>query len=213
MLDNQYTREIKQRMDTITRDAIIEERKQNIHERPRGMHAVTANGPAQAFQNLHYFKPRPSVKGKGINEYEEIEDARRVEIENALGAGKKACVETKYKKQMPVLGGSNMEMVPDEREQIMKGAGHSIPANTFSRLVISELKDQKGAGWADAIKEITTSSSAPSPAASSSSSSSVVGAGVSKRTARADKIKEIMKEKGMKMTEASSYIKKNNIPY
>lgn len=198
MLDNEYNRKIKQRMNTIARDAIIEEKKQNIHERPRGIHAVTANGPAQAFQKLHSFKPRT---GKGINEYEEVEDAKRVEIENALGAGKKAGVETKYKKQMPVLGGSNMEMVPDEREQLMKGAGAVIPSNTFSRLVISQLKDQKGAGWADAIKEI-----AASPA-------SVIGAGVSKRTARADKVKEIMKEKGMKMTEASSYIKKNNIPY
>ena len=203
MIDTEYNKEIKQRMAAIDRNAIVEQRKQNTHDRPRGMHSISANTSAQAFQNLHAFKatnkPTKTAKGGGgINASEEVEDARRVEIENAMGAGKGSC-ETKYKKQMPILGGGNMEMT-DAREHLVKGG--SFPPNTFSRLTISQLTDQKGAGWADALKEVAAAPAAP-----------VIGAGMSKRTARADKIKEIMKEKGMKMTEASSYIKKNNISY
>ena len=209
MYDTDYNNEIRHRVNRITKDAIIEEKKKNIYENPRGMHSVSANGAASAFQNLHLFK---TMKGKG-NEYEEREDAKRVTLEEALGAGK-CKVETKYKKQMPILGGSNMEMVKagDPREQI-KIEGGNVPANTYSRLIKTEItggkmkseaaqkladKIKEGAGWANAIKEVE-------------------GAGISKpltkRTARADKIKEIMKDKGMKMIEASSYIKKNNIPY
>jgi hypothetical protein len=210
MYDTDYNNEIRHRVNRIAKDSIIDEKKKNIYENPRGMHSVSANGAASAFQNLHLLNK--TMKGKG-NEYEEIEDAKRVTLEEAMGSGK-GKVETKYIKQMPILGGSNMEMIKagDPREQI-KIEGGNVPANTYSRLVKTQItggkkksvaaqaladKIKEGAGWANAIKEVE-GAGVPKPS--------------TKSTARTDKIKEIMKEHKMKMTEASSYIKKNNIPY
>ena len=213
MYDTDYENEIRHRVNRLSKDAIIEEKKQNTYGNPRGLHSMSANHAASAWSNLHM--THKTVHGKG-NEYEEMEDAKRVTLEEALGAGKdhkckkeKTVIETTYKKQMPVLGGSNMEMVKagDPREQI-KNEGGNVPPNTYSRLVEAEItggkKKKEGSGWSHTIKEIEGGGvTKKEPVASSAN----------KRAARADKIKEIMKEHKMKMTEASSYIKKNNIPY
>lgn len=220
MIDNEYHDQVKRELRHFTKNQINDEKASHMYERPRGHHTIPAT-PGKKLADLYNMRPM-----KGGN-YAEVEDNKRVELERAMGSGKpKAAVETVYKKQMPILGGSNgpnMEMV-DERELIKKGAGEiilpkSVPKNTYGRIPSADIKGgailsdvselltnklmkgskKEGAGWTHAVKEII---SAP-----------IVGAGVSKRTARADKIKEIMRFQGINMISASKYIKEHKIPY
>ena len=235
MIDNDYHDQVKRELRHFTKNQISDEKAEHMYERPRGHHTIAAT-PGKKLADLYTMKPMKAVKAmkatKGGN-YAEVEDNRRVELERALGSGKPKKthkVETVYKKQMPILGGSNgpnMEMV-DERELIKKGAGEiilpkSVPKNTYGRIPSAEIKGgavmadvcglltdklkkgtkKEGAGWTHAVKEIMpTAPVVP-----------IVGAGVSRRTARADKIKEIMKSQGINMISASKYIKEHNISY
>ena len=234
MIDNEYHKEIKRDVRRLAKDQIKDEKKLHIYERPQGHHTISAT-PGKTLADLYTIKPM-----KGGN-YAEVEDTRRVELERAMGSGKpKAQVETVYKKQMPILGGSNgpnMEMI-DERELIKKGAGEillpkSVPKNTYGRIpsadikggeVLSDIcgvlgdklkkgskKKKEGGSWTHAVKEIIEDK--PVPPTQSTPSGVIVGAGVSRRTARTDKIKEIMKSQGINMISASKYIKEHNISY
>ena len=225
MIDNEYHDQVKRELRHFTKNQISDEKSLHIYERPRGHHTIAAT-PGKKLADLYTMKPMKAMKAVKGGKSAEVEDNKRVELARAMGSGKpKAAVETVYKKQMPILGGSNgpnMEMV-DERELIKKGGGEiilpkSIPKNTYGRIPSADIKGgallsdvrglltdklkkgskKEGAGWTHAVKEIA----AP-----------IVGAGVSRRSARADKIKEIMKSQGINMISASKYIKEHKITY
>ena len=86
-----------------------------------------------------------------------------------------------------------------------------------------EVDEKLGAGWTDAVKGISAGAKPKKPPMKKDirlgrgmdEDSQVHGNGTSvdKRKLRAECIKRIMQEKGMKMIEASKYIKSNNIKY
>ena len=85
-----------------------------------------------------------------------------------------------------------------------------------------EADEKLGAGWTDAVKEISAGAKPKKPPVKKdiklgrgmNECKEMQGDGApDKRKARAECIKKIMQEKGMKMIEASKYIKSNNIKY
>lgn len=171
-----------------------------------------------------YKKQLPKLDGSGKPNMEmATPDTLGVDETNpAIKRGKRIPKNTFGRIQQSILSGGSKEEKQDLVDVILnKLMSGKSPKKKEKEEIVAELS---GSGWNHAIKDMQKSEEVSGGAKPKPKKKDIIlgrgtteeisgGAKVDKRKSRAVAIKKIMAEKGMKMIEASKYIKANNISY